>query len=240
MNGSEWLAKLPNLPGPTRDKMVLQAVESGLAYTGWSEVHSSIDGHDATFFICDDAFRVLLDDGTQFRFQVSAKLAQQCADITRSSLPTAKVMDLSYQQATVKLTATLLSAKPAMVTTEYSKLFNKELEKKRAGRHGLIRDCGKAWIISNKMRKGTNVAVNHGFYDPKAMYINPMSGLKMWQNKGAAHDSAHTDYSQTLILMSSFCLLDGQSVPVVELMVHPVFCKLISDEGKLLYTRQKI
>lgn len=238
MNGNEWVSKLPNLPGPTRDKMILDAVAGGLAYCGWEHVRSTIDGNEAIFFVTDDAFRVDLEDGSRFRFPVSAKLSQQCADAVHCSLMTPKIMDLSYQQATVKLGATMLPAKPDMVTIAKSKLYNQEVEKKRAGRTGLIRDCGKAWVISNRLSKSPVVGVNHGFYDPKAPYLSPVSQLKLWQNRGTFHDRNHTDYSQTLQLMSSRCVLNGQSVPVVELMVHPVLCKLISDEGKLLYTRQ--
>jgi hypothetical protein len=238
MNGSEWLAKLPNLPGPARDKMVLEAVTSGLLYCGWEEVTSSIPDHTATFFVTDDAFRVDLEDGSRFRPQVSAQLAQQCADIVTGTLPTPKLMDLSYQQADVKLAAAVLPAKPDMVTTAKSVLFNKTVETKRGGRSGLIRDCGKAWVLSNKMAKGPLYAVNHGFYDPKAIYVS--NGIKLWQNRGAAHDRSHTDYSQTLILTSSYCLLDGASCPILDIMTHPTLCKLISDEGRLNYTRQKI
>lgn len=239
MNGSEWLAKLPNLPGPTRDQMVLDAVSSGLAYCGWEQIKSTVPGHEAIFFVTDDAFRVDLEDGSRFRFQVSAQLAQKCANILSANLPTPKIMDLSYQQATVKLAAALLTAKPDMVTTDKSKLYNKEVEKRRAGRTGLIRDCGKAWVVSNKMSKGLLIAVNHGFYDPKAIYTGA-NGIKMWQNRGAAHDRTHTDYSQTLILTSSYCLLDGAQCPIEELMTHPTLSFLVSDEGRLNYTKQSI
>lgn len=237
MKACEWIDSLPDAPGPDRDRMVLEAVGSGLASCCWQPVTSSVAGHSGIFQVCDDAVRVELEDGTRFRMQVSATLAQQCADLLSASLLTAKLMDLSYQQATVTLRATILPAGPDMVTTSKSKLWNAAVEAKRAGRDGLIRDCGKAWILSNA-GVGPNGAVNYGFFDKSAPYTNQI-GLKLWQTVGTRHDRAHTDYSQTLILMAQECLVDGQAMKVSEVLANPELCKLISYEGVIKHARQK-
>jgi hypothetical protein len=234
MNGSEWLASLPEQPTPVRDQMILEAVTSGLATCEWVPVTSKNNNYTAIFYVCDDAVSVTLDDGSRFRFPVSAKLAQQCADSMQASLPTSKVCDLAYQQATVKLPATLLPAGADMVTTTKSKTWNAALEKKRQGQTGLIRDCGKAWILSNARGAG---AVNYGFYDPHAPYSN-VRGLKLWQNVGTRHNALHTDYSQTLILMKLECEINGQTLSVLDVMKHPMLSKLINDDGVLASTRQ--
>lgn len=237
MGGTDWLAQLPENPGNDRDKAVLDAVSSGLAYCKWIDVQSVIPGHTATFQVCDDAVRVDLDDGSRFRVQCSATLAQQCADAMSASLITAKVSDLAYKVATVVIPVTTLPAGPDMVTTTKSKQYNQALELKRAGRDGLLRDCGKAWIISNRLGSMPNGAVNYGFYDLKAPYVNHV-GIRMWQTLGTRHDRAHTDYSQTLILMKDTCIVDGNETKVADLMVNPILFGLISDEGVLHFTRQ--
>ena len=237
MNGSEWLADLPDAPGAERDQKTLDAVSSGLAHCNWVPVTSTIPGHNAVFQVCDDAVWVDLDDGSRFRVQASATLAQKCADVMGASLITARVSDLAYKQAAVVLSATPMGGDPAMVTTTRSKAYNVAVEKKRAGREGLIRDCGKAWILSNRLGGMHDGAVNYGFYDPHAPYMNP-HGIKMWQTLGTRHNRFHTDYSQTLFLMQSQCTVDGQTMSVVDVMQSPDLCGLISDEGVLHFVRQ--
>lgn len=242
MNGSEWLASLPENPSTERDNHILQAINDGLVVCTWGSITSSIQNpsrefHQATFQVCLDAAYVVLDDGSRFRFQVSAKLAQLCADALDGSLITSKISDLTYQQTENKSSATTLQAGPDMVTTSKSKLWNSLVEKKRNGDEGFIRDCGKAWILSNQLALRSNMAINYGFYDPKAPYSG-RRGLKMWQTLGTRHDSAHTDYSQTLIIMSSTCEVDGCSMAVEEVMKSPVLCGLLSDEGVMKFTRQ--
>lgn len=237
MNGSEWLASLPENPGTERDDKILSAISSGLAVCNWVPVTSTYKNHQATFQVCEDAVYVVLDDGSRFRFQVSARLAQLCADALDASLITTKISDLAYQQANVKLGVTVLPAGPDMVTTLKSKTWNEAVEKKRNGQEGLVRDCGKAWILSNQLGLHPNQAINYGFYDAHAPYANKF-GIKMWQTLGTRHDSAHTDYSQTLIVMSNACQVDGQEMKVVDVMKDPALCGLVSDEGPLKFVRQ--
>lgn len=238
MTGTEWLDKLPNQPGADRDKMTLEAIGNGTIHCNWLEVKSSIPDHECIFFVCDDAVRADLDNGERFRPQVSALIAQKCADVLGAMLPTAKICDLAYQQATVKLDATILPANADMVTTSRSKTYNTALEKKRAGKDGLVRDCGKAWILSNRLiGMPKNWAANYGFYDAKAIYKNP-SGIKMWQTIGTRHNNLHTDYSQTLIIMTNYCKLDGQMVDVSKVLTDPYLCALGSNEGVLKILRQ--
>lgn len=237
MNGSEWLDSLPENPGNDRSAKILEAFSENLVVCTWTPITSSIPGHTATFQVCEDAVYVELDDASRFRFQVDARLAQRCADLLEASPITSKISDLAYQQATVKLTATVLPAGADMVTTTKSKQWNVSLEKKRAGQTGLVRDCGKAWILSNQLGAKPNAAINYGFYDPHAPYANNV-GIKMWQTLGTRHDSAHTDYSQTLLVMSKTCEVDGQEMQVADVMKDPTLCKLLSYEGVLKFTRQ--
>lgn len=234
-DGQTWINSLPENPGTTRDKMVIDAMTNGLAVCQWIPITSTIKDHTAVFQVCDDAVRVE-DNGYRFRFQVTAKLAQQCADLWDASPITSKISDLCYQQSQVILGATTLSAGPDMVTTTKSKKWNDSFEKKRNGRAGLIRDCGKFWILDNKLAISAG-AVNYGFYDKSAPYVGP-GGLKMWQTIGTRHNALHTDYSQVLMLMKKTCLLDNQEVNIVDLMKDPNLSKLLNYDGVLKYTRQ--
>lgn len=236
MDAQTWYDSLPAEATPDRDKMVMEAISSGLAVVNWLPVISTIDGHTATFQVCDDAINVQLPDGSRFRFQVTAKMTQQCADLLGASMLTAKVMDLTYQQAALAVDCTVLPAGPEMSSTEYSKHWNTLVEQKRAGNIGLFRDCGKAWILDNNLA-GSAGAVNYGFYSKGALYVNP-EGIKMWQTLGMKHNALHQDYSQTLFLMSNTCEVDGQSANIVDVMQDPTLSHLVNYNGVLKYTKQ--
>lgn len=240
MNGSEWLNILPNempkKPGTGRDRAVLDAVESGLLTSSWSSIISKIPGYEAVFSVTSDALHVVLNNGQRFRPQCSAWLQQKCADLLGASLPTAKIMDLSYIQAIVKLEAVTLPAGAKMTLTDYSKMYNLSLEKQRNGRDGLIRDSGKTWCLSNRISESAIKAINYGFYS-KSGYVNNV-GLKLFQTLGGRHDFLHQDYSQCILLMSSMCMLNGEMVPIQKIMSDPKLCQLISYEGVLKFQRQ--
>jgi hypothetical protein len=236
MDAQSWLNSLPNNPGPARDQAVLDAISGGIVVCNWSPITSTIAGHTAIFQVCEDAAYIELPDSSRFRFQVSATLAQKCADLLSASFITSKISDLAYKQAQVVVGVSTLSPDPDMVTTDKSKKWNTAVENKRASRTGLFRDCGKAWILSNRLSTPVS-AVNYGFYDKSAPYVS-QGGLKMWQTVGTRHDRSHTDYSQTLILMSSSCEVDGQSVNVIDVMKDPKLSSLLSYEGVLRFTRQ--
>lgn len=231
-----WINSLPNNPCPERDQIILDAIKNGQATCQYVPITSTIKNHTATFHVCDDAVHVESDEGIRFRFQVSATLAQKCADLMGASFITSKISDLAYKQASVTIGASILSPGPDMVTTNKSKQWNKIVETKRFNKTGLLRDCGKAWILSNKLTT-SNSAINYGFYDKSAPYIGP-GGLKMWQTVGTRHDRFHTDYSQTLILMSSMCEVDGKVMPVIDVMKDNSLASLLSYEGVLHFTRQ--
>lgn len=234
MNAQDWIDQLAEQPGTTRNNQILEALQAGLIVSEFSEVVSAAPDHEARFYVSTDALYVPLEDGSRFRFPVTAKLAQQIADNLDLSLPTSKVMDLRHLNS-IKLNATLLQAGPQMSSTSYSKAFNQKLEAKRNNQEGIISDCGKAWLIDNRLASSKG-AINHGFYDKSAPYTSP-GGLKLWQNTGGQHNNQHSDYSQVCILMKKECLVDGQPSTIAELAKHPTLSKLLNYDGILKFLR---
>lgn len=238
MNNLDWLDQLPNDPTLERDNLILSAIQNGMINCQWCPITVKTDKHQAIFYVSDDAFRLELPNNYRFRIPVSATLAQQCADYLEASLLTAKISDLAYQQASIKTDSVILYPSADMATIAKSKIWNDRVEKNRSKREGLFRDCGKTWILSNRLLDSQG-AVNYGFYDQHAAYANPQ-GIKMWQTIGTKHNRFHTDYSQTLILMKSTCEIDGQIMKITEVMSSQELSHLISYEGVLHYTRQPI
>lgn len=86
-------------PGTARDQMVLDAVSAGIVTINYLPITSTYQGHTATFYVCDDAARIELSDGTRFRFQTTAIMNQKIADLLNVSMVTAKILDLSYRSS---------------------------------------------------------------------------------------------------------------------------------------------
>lgn len=239
MDAESWINSLPNEYCPQRDQLIIKAMESGLVTCNWIPITSTYKDQTGIFYVCDDAVRAELPNDYRFRFQVSARLAQQCADILNVSFITTKISDLSYKQAQIIVSATTLNAGSDMHTTNKSKQWNKLVEKKRAGRKGLFRDCGKAWILDNNLNSSSG-AINYGFYDLNAPYVGP-GGIKMWQggtHGGGKHNATHQDYSQTLIVMRKDCLVNGKYIDIIDVAKDPIISHLINYDGILRYTRQ--
>lgn len=233
MNGQTWLTNLPLKPGAERSKLVLQAVEKGLAICEWSDIIVSSNQHHAIVRVNTDAVYVDTDHG-RFRPQVNAHDLQIIADTVGGCLMTSKVMDASYQQASLKIDCTPMKAGPDMSYTTKSIEYNKLLEQKRNGHTGLFRDCGKTWILDNKLAVSKG-AVNHGFYHSAASSIS--NGIKLYQNAGGMHNAQHEDYSQTILLMASICVVDGQDMLVSDVIQDPELSYLLNYSGILNYIR---
>ena len=116
MKSLDWLNSLPERPCKERDQMVIDAISSGMLFCNWAEITSSSANHTAIFYVCEDAFYVDIGAGQRYRPQVSATLAQKCADIYGASLPTSKICDLSYLQAKVKLPPVIMAPNASMPT----------------------------------------------------------------------------------------------------------------------------
>lgn len=254
MTGNEWLDWLIQTldkPSPARDAYILQAAQDGLLKVNWTPIISTIVNHTATFYVCEDAAYIELDDGSRFRPQCSAYLNQKLADVFNASMITAKLMDLRHQQAVVKINAQTLPSGSQMVLMSYSKKWNEFVEKQRAGRETLLSDCGKCWCLDNLLSIAP-LGVNYGFYSSAAPYTNPQ-GIKMWQTLGTKHglvqpgthlgagftcQNGHTDESQTVFLIKSNCEIDGQSSTIADIATDPVLSYLLNYSGILKFIRQ--
>lgn len=234
MNGQEFLDSLSEEPTAERNRSTVEALSNGVLIVQWSEIVSQYKSHVAKFQVSTDAAYCLLEDGSRFRPQFSADMAQQAADIVGGCLPTSKLMDLRHQ-ASNKLNANTLTASSLMSSTTYSKEWNKKVELKRAGYEGIVSDCGKAWLISNKLASSKG-AVNYGFYHSAAPSVS-QCGLKLYQSEGGMHNAQHLDYSQTLILIGATCEVNGQQMTIAELAKEPELSYLLNYSGKLNYTR---
>lgn len=229
MNGIEFLRSLNPSPGRIREGSILQAVKDGLsAPFDWVWIDSKYNGHVAKICVTADALRIGTEDSV--RVSVNARTAQEIADHFGCYLPTTKICDLCWGQAVVHLEPCLFG-EPRSATSRMLD-YHQAVEKKVAGRSGLIEVVGKHWVITNKLLSSPGRVANYGFYSAKAPNVSA-SGERMWQTLGLAHNASHVDYSQVVRLVSDTVVVDGRSMRFAEVATDPELAGLVSSEGVL-------
>jgi hypothetical protein len=246
---------LPPQAGPTRDTAILSRVVAGRfdALT-WAAVPSSSGGHAATFYAFADALKM---DG--YRISVSARVATQIADVLQVGgfglvLPTAKLCDLLFAARTTTLTP---SPQPISSSTAATEEHSSRIDRMLAGAGlasspatgAVYQTVGKFWILDNdttpgrKAKDGSQAACNYGWHFAGALFDGKpwepaVTSGRVVQGRGWWHGVDHVDYSQTLVLVSRHCDVDGKPADVLDVMASAELAPLASAQGVLARTRQ--
>ncbi|HWP09447.1 MAG TPA: hypothetical protein VNN72_27085, partial [Polyangiaceae bacterium] len=218
------LAKFPADHIKEREELLVQAVAQG-AYDPpeWTTVTTTFKGRRAEIQVSTDALTIL-----GVRIDVTADGAQRIADLLGTVLPTPRIVQLIWEQATVRIDPCTLPADEKMATTarmiEHSECVDDQL----GGRKGLVANEGKHWVLTNRVAGNSKLAANYGWF---------VKGRPPIQTVGTHHDTGHTDYSQTMRLVKPTLRVDGREVSMQRVGRSPELWGLVSDEGPLLVWR---
>lgn len=190
------------------------------------------------------------------RLPATAHQLQEIADLLHCSLMTPRIIDLIWQQATLKFDAVINSGHPrydivaTMDIHDVHKLIEEQIEK-QGGDDGLklISCVGKYWCLINDLNykgkvQGDWAACNYGWFAKQASGSSLMPPNQCWQRPGYAHNKLHWDPSQTIRLVYRRAMLvkpDGSEhdVDVHDIATDPELCGLVTHDGKpLTYLRQ--
>jgi hypothetical protein len=231
----EFVAGLPEAGGAGREEAILEAVGAGkIAPITWVEVRSKHGEHSTTLFVSADALRVG-DETSSIRINATARTTQRIADLLDCVLPTPKICDLIWEQATVRISPCLQTPDKAMGNTSRMVQHHEAIEKKVAGRAGLIENIGKHWVLSNRLANTKDLSANYGWYDKGAAHA--AGAHRLWQPVGLKHNLDHVDYSQVVRLVKRRCMIDGAEHDLTQIMVDPALAPLASGEGPLRLVR---
>jgi hypothetical protein len=152
--------------------------------------------------------------------------AQTIADSLNCFLPTRKMVNDIYTQATVKLEPVPLYAyRDSAITFWHHHLI---VEGQRKGKKGLIAGIKKDVVSSDKIT-GRNVVI-YGWHLLNGKPIQPLYG---------GHINWYVDYSHGIRLVSRNIKVAGRLMDYREVLSHPVYRKLLSDEDSVhSYSRQ--
>lgn len=245
------LEDFPSTNGPDREKLILDIVDNHkkrLSYE-WYSLKLEHNGHHGIFFVMADALKI---DG--IRVNVTADTQQRIADKWGSCFLTAKLCDLIWHNADIRLEPrprSITSSTKAMIA--HSQDVDKQLKNIDSTKK-LISNVGKYWIIDSKMNnpRFSNQAINYGWYfkestfqgitgGPNASLLkNPETGSywKMIQTIGKNHNSFHTDYSQICRVVTRECFVDDKPMDLHDVLKDPELSYLISHTGPQPILRQ--
>ena len=252
MRWSEMSTSFPATKGEAREARILRAVTDGHYVPPiWWPLHVTFRGHTGTVFVAQDALQ-LGEPGDCIRVNVTPATAQRIADQLGCILPTTKLLDDCYRQATAKAEPQLQPSdgikrvasgySPSMDDTAAMLRHDRAVTDALSKQQGLVCNVGKHWVLSNRLLQQSTTdplgtACNYGWFTKTAPY-RTASGLLAWQTLGAAHNRAHVDYSQVVQLVQQSMVVDGVTRSIFEVGADPELAGIISDEGVLRVWRQ--
>lgn len=240
---------LPAVHGPERDRAIVDRIRQGnFDPIRFAPVAATSPGHTATFNVFADALKM---DGV--RIGTSARVAQQIADLLGCALLTPRLLDLTWMSRSVTLAPSPATTIVGMNSTASYNDHSARIDALLARTSPpsplpsgfLIQTVGKIWALDNDAptkRYGARTATNYGWHWPgsKIQGIAPAvtPGLLVIQDPGWAHDLDHDDYSQTCVLVSRQCIVDGQARDYLDVIASAELAPLCSHQGVLHVLRQ--
>jgi hypothetical protein len=179
--------------------------------------------HVVTFEVMPDYLAVGTD--TDFvRVPMTPMTAARIADAYGCSLPTRKIVDDVYRQATVKLEPRPMTEARESVTTFTE--HNTIIEKQRAGKPlgELVAGIKKDVVITSRLAEKPNRVAIYGWHKPDGSPIQPLA---------IVHRDTYVDYSHGVRLIKRTVEVDGKPRDVRHVLYDPELCGPLSDEGPI-------
>lgn len=238
MTGTAFAQSLKNVDRFERELRIEQALLTGNIP---DYMHEFVDVHviaddkngqkrDLTLRVLPDYLTIGTTDD-RIRMPMFPMTAQRIADAWNCILPTPKMVDIFWKQATNKL-----APMPWGPPYDSSMMSNDRLIKQNEKIESFIKknkiDCSKLTaghykdvVISVQM----NTNHDHvGIYGWHQLNGDPIQGLNFH-----SHELTYADYSHSVRLTSINCELNDQPYDLRKILQDPALCHLVSSEGPL-------
>jgi len=150
--------------------------------------------------------------------------AQRLADLWDCSLPTARMVDDIYRQATVKLEPRpLTEAREATATFQQ---HHRIIEVQRAGKTlgALVAGIKKDVVLTNRLREKPAKVAIYGWHQLNGSPIQPLT---------IVHKESYVDYSHGIRLVKRDVVVDGKAMDLRDVLRDPELAPVVNDEGPL-------
>lgn len=229
MRGSEFVAALPEAPGPRREAAILDAVRAGHVVLDWSPIGIRDDGHALTIWVSSDVLRIG-DPCDSVRVAVTCRTHRLIAAELEALLPTPRISDLVWLHADVRLGVYVQPPRAAMASKSAFLRHHQQLEVELDGRSGLV-TAGKDWVISRRLAGAPGRAANYGWHLARGGRPGATPGMRVVQPLGLAHGLDHVDYSQFCRLVQRRCTLNDADADLADVLGDANLASLVSHEG---------
>ncbi len=182
-----------------------------------------------SYLVTPDYLAIGSDDD-YFLTPLTPQTAQAIADRLECVLPTAKMVDDIYAQATVKLVPAPIPPSPAMTTVAEFLRHNATVAAQRGGpRPGvLVAGHKKDVVITNRVLSARTKVAIYGWHRPGGKPIQPLY---------TGHLASWVDYSHGIRLVSRRMTVDGVATTIDKVLAAPQLSPLVSNEGVMLQAR---
>lgn len=162
------------------------------------------------------------------RIPLTPMAAQQVADSFHCFLPTKKIVDEIYKAAAIKLEPVPMVAFRDSTPTMYQ--HHLMIEGQRKHRRGLISGIKKDVILTNQLLNPTkqNKVAIYGWHQLNGKSIQPVY---------TGHVNWYVDYSHGVRLIYELIKVNGKWLRYTDVLKHPVWYRLLTDESQPLFVR---
>lgn len=230
--GSAFMHQTANLLPDAREEAIYREIKRGnapaflwrLKPVSLSTTHKG-KTHRGRVWVTPD-YLAVGSESDFVRMPMTPMTAQKIADAFGCILPTRKLVDKIYEQATIKLKPQTLRPGPLMVTNGFYTLHN-QMVSRQLGRstHGqLVAGHKKDVVLSNLLTRRPNRVAIYGWHVRARKPIQPLSTF---------HIDSYADYSHGIRLVNQWMEVDGKKMRVSEVLRDPSLAGLLSDEGRI-------
>ncbi len=243
MSGSEFIRLTEGKSKEDREFIILRELRRGNIPTFLKElqpVYLTLKKgndviHRGTVWVMPD-YLAIGRDGDFVRIPMNPLTAQRVADYFGFSLPTKKLVDEIYRQAEVKLAPSPLPPGDQMVDSSYyskhDRIIAKQLKSISPG--SLTAGHKKDVVLTNRLDSMPRRVAIYGWHKAP---IKPAEDAEPIQSLSLVHGNKYADYSHGIRLFAKTMIVDGDEIPVAEVLQNPELSGLLSDEGIITKTR---
>ncbi|GAB4266028.1 MAG: hypothetical protein Kow0013_14800 [Pararhodobacter sp.] len=234
-DGSAVIARLAGVTGRARDDAIVAEVMAGnipdhlrtlvpVTFTG-----TGPGGRETRVTICVMPDYLAVGSDRDFvRVPMGLPAAMRVAERFDMVLPTTRMVDAIYQQASLRLAPSPMTPGPQMESTGYFQRHNATVQGQMAragGRLGqLVAGHKKDLVLTNRLERNPGQVAIYGWHRPNGRPIQPLSTV---------HGAQYADYSHGIRLVSRRAYVNGQAVDLRDLLSDGRYAGLVSSEGPI-------
>ncbi len=230
--GAEFARSIADLPLKEREERIFEAVMAGNVppFLRTLVPITVAEGTDRITYFATPDYLAVGSDEDPFLVPLTPYTAQRIANRLDCLLPTSRMVDQIYKNATVKRTPSPIPPSPAMTTVPVFLRHNETVlaEPRDQPLGALVAGHKKDVVIANVVFATPARVAIYGWHRPDGSPIQPLY---------TRHAATWVDYSHGIRLVHRRTNVNGMPRPIDEVLSDPRLAPLLSHEGVMRRTR---